>query len=116
MIWHGATAPVSPSTMEVAMTDTGDVKAKATEAVTEVTAKAAEIGEKVKEVVADVVGKHADKPADAVKTTTDLIDDKTGGKTAPVSGVVNQAAQAATGAVKTVAGVTPAEDETTSEA
>ena len=38
-----------------------------------------------------------------MKSTTDFIDEKTGGKTAAVSEKVNQAAQAATGAVKNAA-------------
>ncbi|MDQ1247797.1 MAG: hypothetical protein QG597_2168 [Actinomycetota bacterium] len=87
---------------EAPMTGTDDVKAKATDAAADVKAKAEEVVEKVKEVVADVTHKHADKPAAAVKTTTDFVDSKTGGKTAPVSDKVNQAAQAATGAVKAV--------------
>ena len=85
---------------------------RATDAAAGAKAKVDEVTEKVKDVVSDLVEKHADKPAGAVKTTTDFVDDKTGGKTAPVSEKVNQAAQAATHVVKGAAGVDDAPAET----
>ena len=103
LTWHygGAVATAgASSTGEVLMADTGDVKAKAADAAAGAKGQRWMKSPRKVKAVSDLVEKHADKPAGAVKTTTDFVDDKTGSKTAPVSEKVNQAAQAATHVVK----------------
>lgn len=57
--------------------------------------KAGDAADQAKEVLAAAASEHGTKVAQAVHSAGELVDDKTGGRTAPVTGAVAQAADKA---------------------